>query len=115
MPARRPPFPCGRSRSVVGDLPDAGRGGARDDWIEMSHAATVLVVEDERKIRDLVRGYLEREGLGVLTTESGAEAIALARRVRARSRRPRPAPPRRPGRGGGARGALVLDRVRSSC
>ena len=42
-------------------------------------AATVLVVEDERKIRDLVRGYLEREGLGVLTTESGAEAIALAR------------------------------------
>ena len=42
-------------------------------------ASTVLVVEDERKIRDLVRGYLEREGLGVLTTESGAEAIALAR------------------------------------
>jgi DNA-binding response OmpR family regulator len=42
-------------------------------------AATVLVVEDERKIRDLVRGYLEREGLGVLTTASGAEAIALTR------------------------------------
>ncbi len=42
-------------------------------------AATVLVVEDERKIRDLVRGYLEREGLGVLTTASGAEAIVLAR------------------------------------
>jgi DNA-binding response OmpR family regulator len=40
---------------------------------------TVLVVEDERKIRDLVRGYLEREGLGVLTTESGAEAIVMAR------------------------------------
>jgi DNA-binding response OmpR family regulator len=39
----------------------------------------VLVVEDERKLRDLVRGYLEREGLGVLTTESGAEAIALVR------------------------------------
>ncbi|HKI91024.1 MAG TPA: response regulator transcription factor [Gaiellaceae bacterium] len=41
--------------------------------------ATVLVVEDERKIRELVRDYLEREGLGVLTTESGAEAISLAR------------------------------------
>jgi DNA-binding response OmpR family regulator len=41
--------------------------------------ATVLVVEDERKIRDLVRDYLEREGLGVLTTGSGAEALALAR------------------------------------
>ena len=44
-----------------------------------SRASTVLVVEDERKIRELVRDYLEREGLGVLTTESGAEAIALAR------------------------------------
>lgn len=42
-------------------------------------SSTVLVVEDERKIRDLVRGYLEREGLGVLTTESGAEAITIAR------------------------------------
>jgi DNA-binding response OmpR family regulator len=42
-------------------------------------ASTVLVVEDERKLRDLLRGYLEREGLGVLTTGSGAEAIALVR------------------------------------
>jgi DNA-binding response OmpR family regulator len=41
--------------------------------------ATVLVVEDERKIRELVRAYLEREGLGVLTTGSGAEAISIAR------------------------------------
>jgi DNA-binding response OmpR family regulator len=44
-----------------------------------SRSVTVLVVEDERKIRDLVRGYLEREGLGVLTTASGAEAITIAR------------------------------------
>lgn len=42
-------------------------------------SSTVLVVEDERKIRDLVRGYLEREGLGVLTTASGAEAITIVR------------------------------------
>lgn len=41
--------------------------------------ATVLVVEDERKIRDLVRSYLEHEGLSVLTTDSGAEAITLVR------------------------------------
>ena len=39
--------------------------------------ATVLVVEDEVKIRDLVRRYLEREGLSVLTTGSGAEALAM--------------------------------------
>jgi DNA-binding response OmpR family regulator len=41
-------------------------------------AATVLVVEDERKLRDLVRSYLERAGFTVLSTDSGAEAIALA-------------------------------------
>ncbi len=41
-------------------------------------AATVLVVEDEPKLRDLVRAYLEHDGVGVLSTGSGAEAIALA-------------------------------------
>jgi DNA-binding response OmpR family regulator len=41
-------------------------------------AATVLVVEDERKLRELVRSYLERAGFSVLSTESGAEAITLA-------------------------------------
>jgi DNA-binding response OmpR family regulator len=39
---------------------------------------TILVVEDETKIRDLLRSYLEREGFSVLTTGSGAEAIGLA-------------------------------------
>jgi DNA-binding response OmpR family regulator len=39
---------------------------------------TVLVVEDERKLRDLLRGYLERDGLSVLSTGSGAEALAMA-------------------------------------
>ncbi len=40
-------------------------------------AATVLVVEDERKLRDLVRSYLERAGFTVLSTDSGAEAPRL--------------------------------------
>src|SRR6201994_4716681 len=40
--------------------------------------ATVLVVEDERKLRDFVRSYLERAGFTVLSTGSGAEAITLA-------------------------------------
>ncbi|MHB1491223.1 MAG: response regulator transcription factor [Cellulomonas sp.] len=38
---------------------------------------TVLVVEDEREIRELLRRYLERAGLAVLTTGSGAEAVSL--------------------------------------
>src|SRR6201999_4206930 len=40
-------------------------------------AATVLVVEDERKLRDFIRTYLERAGFTVLSTGSGAEAITL--------------------------------------
>ena len=40
--------------------------------------ATVLLVEDERKLRELVRSYLERAGFTVLSTDSGAEAITMA-------------------------------------
>ena len=41
-------------------------------------AATVLVVEDERKLRDFIRSYLERADFTVLSTGSGAEAITMA-------------------------------------
>jgi DNA-binding response OmpR family regulator len=41
-------------------------------------AATVLVVEDERKLRDFIRSYLENSGFVVLSTGSGAEAITMA-------------------------------------
>jgi DNA-binding response OmpR family regulator len=41
-------------------------------------AATILLVEDERKLRELVRSYLERAGFTVLSTGSGAEALTLA-------------------------------------
>ncbi len=37
----------------------------------------MLVVEDERDIRELLRRYLEQAGLSVLTTATGAEAIRL--------------------------------------
>jgi len=39
--------------------------------------ATVLVVEDERKLRELIRSYLERAHFTVLSTGSGAEAITM--------------------------------------
>jgi len=38
----------------------------------------VLIVEDERKLRELIRSYLERAGFTVLSTGSGAEAITMA-------------------------------------
>jgi DNA-binding response OmpR family regulator len=45
---------------------------------EPGMAATVLVVEDERKLRDFIRSYLERAGFTVLSTDSGAEALTIA-------------------------------------
>ena len=39
-----------------------------------------MVVEDEYKLRELVRSYLERAGLVVLSTGSGAEALSFGRR-----------------------------------
>jgi len=39
--------------------------------------ATVLLIEDEPKIRELLRSYLERDGLEVVSTGSGAEAITI--------------------------------------
>jgi DNA-binding response OmpR family regulator len=41
---------------------------------------TVLVVEDELKLRELLRAYLEREGLMVYSTGSGVEAVEVGRR-----------------------------------
>jgi DNA-binding response OmpR family regulator len=43
--------------------------------------ATILVVDDERKIRDLVRSYLEREGYAVLVADSGQRGLEAAERV----------------------------------
>ena len=45
-------------------------------------AATVLVVDDERKIRDTVRSYLEREGYAVLLADQGERALELVERAR---------------------------------
>jgi DNA-binding response OmpR family regulator len=45
---------------------------------EVAVASTVLLVEDEPKLREFVRSYLERAGHAVLSTGSGAEAISLA-------------------------------------
>jgi DNA-binding response OmpR family regulator len=40
-------------------------------------AATVMIVEDEKKLRDFIRSYFEGEGITVLSAASGGEAITL--------------------------------------
>jgi DNA-binding response OmpR family regulator len=56
----------------------AARMDADDGGRQVAMTATVLLVEDERKLRELVRSYLERAGFSVLSTDSGAEAIKVA-------------------------------------
>ncbi len=73
--------------------------------------ATVLVVEDELKIRDLLRSYLERDGHVVLSTSSGAEAISLARNAHPNLIVLDLRLPDVPGEEVGARGAVVLERA----
>jgi len=41
----------------------------------------VVVIDDERSVRDVVRGYLERDGYLVYAAGDGAEGLALAERV----------------------------------
>jgi len=49
------------------------------EQIMQGATSTVLVVDDEQRLRELVRGYLEREGFGVLTAADGPVALDLAR------------------------------------
>jgi len=42
----------------------------------------VLVVEDDPQVRDVVRRYLERDGLAVQVAGTGTEGLELARRTR---------------------------------
>lgn len=39
----------------------------------------ILVVDDEKKLVDLIKGYLEQEGYSVLTAFDGIEALQIAR------------------------------------
>ena len=43
----------------------------------MDDVTTILVIEDERDLRDLLRRYLERAGHAVLSAATGAEALRL--------------------------------------
>src|SRR5947209_5543451 len=44
---------------------------------------TVLVVEDEPQIAQIVRDYLQHAGFAVVTTADGVEAVTLTRQCRA--------------------------------
>jgi DNA-binding response OmpR family regulator len=67
-----------------GDGPEVRARAARSLLVEGASVgtATILVVDDERKIRDLVRSYLEREGYAVLVADTGQRALEAIERAR---------------------------------
>lgn len=44
----------------------------------MASKGTILVVDDERKMLEIVKAYLEKEGYFVLTAERGETALSMA-------------------------------------
>ncbi len=47
-------------------------------WVDSNYKPTILVVDDEGRIRDLIRIFLETAGYRVLDAEGGRQAILLA-------------------------------------
>ncbi|MDX1991152.1 MAG: response regulator transcription factor [bacterium] len=45
--------------------------------------STIIIIDDEATIREVVRKYLEREGFAVLEAETGIQALALLREQKA--------------------------------
>lgn len=41
---------------------------------------SILIIEDEKSVSDILKAYLEKEGYGVFTTESGLEGIEIFRK-----------------------------------
>lgn len=60
----------------------AETGAAAGDQPVRTSRGTILVVDDEPKIRDVVTAYLSREGYQVLQAETGLAALDLADRLR---------------------------------
>ncbi len=61
-------------------LPAVGQSGAGTE--QRHEAATVLVVDDEVVLRDLLLEYLQVWDYGAVPAASGAEALELARRIK---------------------------------
>ncbi len=65
--------------SMEPEAPDTGSSINDIKSALPSGARTVLVVDDDATIRDIMRRFLAREGLDVLSAASGEEALRLAR------------------------------------
>jgi DNA-binding response OmpR family regulator len=60
----------------------AADSGDAEGATDVTTAATVLVVDDEERLRELLRGYLTQAGFVVLLAADGVQALELARERR---------------------------------
>ena len=56
-------------------------GAVPSSTVRPAALPTILVVDDDRTVRELLNRYLSREGFSVVTAESGLEALRLARQL----------------------------------
>jgi CheY-like chemotaxis protein len=68
-------------------LPEAGAAPASTACrpaaaLQVKATETILVVEDEDEIRDMVRDYLERKGYTVVAANNGSDALQVAQRYK---------------------------------
>ncbi|APO66509.1 sensor histidine kinase/response regulator hybrid protein [Rhizobium gallicum] len=63
------------------EQPAPGTGVAADDHLRLV-SNVVLVVDDDKTVRDQMRRFLAREGCDVVTARDGAEGLNLARQVK---------------------------------
>lgn len=63
------------------EQPAPGTGVAADDHVRLV-SNVVLVVDDDKAVRDQMRRFLAREGCDVVTARNGAEGLNLARQVK---------------------------------
>ncbi|WP_342635972.1 response regulator [Rhizobium sullae] len=63
------------------EQPAPGTGVAADDHLRLV-SNVVLVVDDDKAVRDQMRRFLAREGCDVVTARDGAEGLNLARQVK---------------------------------
>jgi len=79
----KPAAPCYTALTHPPVQPPAGSGTLREVSVGRRRgktmAQTILVVDDEKRLREMVKAYLEEEGFRVVTAGDGQEALYVAR------------------------------------
>ena len=82
VPAQAEPMTAAASRGPEAKIPSEEAVTAAPPQDERD---TILVVDDEVSVREILKHHLTREGFHVVTADNGQEALQLARQIRPRA------------------------------